>query len=40
MIRKIIHINEENVTDAVRNANACHEGAIQMVDGKSPINAR
>ena len=33
MIRKIIHINEEKCNGCGACANACHEGAIQMVDG-------
>ena len=35
MIRKIIHINEEKCNGCGACANACHEGAIQMVDGKA-----
>ena len=28
---------KKNVTDAVHVPNACHEGAIQMVDGKARL---
>ena len=37
MIRKIIHINEEKCNGCGACANACHEGAIQMVDGKAQL---
>lgn len=37
MIRKIIHINEEKCNGCGACANACHEGAIQMVDGKAKL---
>ena len=37
MIRKIIHINEEKCNGCGACANACHEGAIQMVDGKARL---
>lgn len=37
MIRKIIHINEENCSGCGACAAACHEGAIQMVDGKARL---
>ena len=35
MIRKIIHIDQEKCNGCGACANACHEGAIQMVDGKA-----
>ena len=37
MIRKIIHIDEEKCNGCGACANACHEGAIQMVDGKARL---
>ncbi len=37
MIRKIIHINEEKCNGCGACANTCHEGAIQMVDGKARL---
>ncbi len=37
MIRKIIHIDEEKCNGCSACANACHEGAIQMVDGKAKL---
>ncbi len=37
MIRKIIHINEEKCNGCGACANACHEGAIEMVDGKAKL---
>ena len=37
MIRKIIHINEEKCNGCGACANACHEGAIQMVAGKAKL---
>lgn len=37
MIRKIIHINEEKCNGCSACANACHEGAIQMVAGKAKL---
>ena len=40
MIRKIIHINEEKCNGCGACANACHEGAIQMVDGKARLMRR
>ena len=37
MIRKIIHIDQEKCNGCGACANACHEGAIQMVDGKATL---
>ena len=37
MIRKIIHIDQEKCNGCGACANACHEGAIQMVDGKAAL---
>lgn len=37
MIRKIIHIDEEKCNGCGACAAACHEGAIQMVDGKAKL---
>ena len=37
MIRKIIHIDEAKCNGCGACANACHEGAIQMVDGKAKL---
>lgn len=37
MIRKIIHINEEQCNGCGLCAAACHEGAIGMVDGKAKL---
>nr|MBP3598833.1 4Fe-4S binding protein [Eubacterium sp.] len=37
MIRKIIKINEEKCNGCGACASACHEGAIDMVDGKAKL---
>ena len=37
MLRKIIKINEEKCNGCSACAAACHEGAIQMVDGKAKL---
>lgn len=37
MIRKIIHIDEEKCTGCGICAEACHEGAIDMVNGKAKL---
>ena len=37
LIRKIIHIDEEKCNGCGACANACHEGAIGMVDGKAKL---
>ena len=37
MIRKIIHIDEEKCNGCGACAAACHEGAIDMVDGKAKL---
>ena len=37
MIRKIIHIDEDKCTGCGLCADACHEGAIEMVDGKAKL---
>ena len=37
MIRKIIHIDEKKCNGCGLCASACHEGAIEMVDGKAKL---
>lgn len=37
MIRKIIHIDEEKCNGCGACAAACHEGAIEMIDGKAKL---
>ena len=37
MIRKIIHIDEEKCNGCGICAEACHEGAIEMIDGKAKL---
>lgn len=37
MVRKIIHIDEEKCNGCGACANACHEGAIDIVDGKAKL---
>lgn len=37
MIRKIIHIDEEKCNGCGACASACHEGAIEMVNGKAVL---
>ena len=37
MIRRIIHINEDKCNGCGACAQACHEGAIGMVDGKAKL---
>ncbi len=37
MVRKIIHIDEEKCNGCGACANACHEGAIVMIDGKAKL---
>ena len=37
MIRKIIHIDEEKCNGCGICADACHEGAIDIIDGKAKL---
>lgn len=37
MIRTVIHIDEDKCTGCALCANACHEGAIGIVDGKAKL---
>lgn len=37
MVRKIIHIDKEKCNGCGACANACHEGAIGMIDGKAVL---
>lgn len=37
MVRKIIRINEEKCNGCGACASACHEGAIEMIDGKAKL---
>lgn len=38
MIRKIIHIDEEKCNGCGICATACHEGAIDIIDGKAKLS--
>ena len=37
MVRKIIKIDEEKCIGCGACADACHEGAIEMIDGKARL---
>lgn len=37
MLRKIIKIDEEKCNGCARCADACHEGAIEMINGKAKL---